>query len=331
LSFQSENLKNLSKFTFGKIAKEHFFQINKLYTFINHGAFGALLQPIFQESTFWRKECESQPLKFFDRELIPQLAFILRTVAKFINCEPSELLPIQNVTAGLNSVINSINLIKEDEVICLSLTYGSTKKMLLDKCYQTGAKLKIVEIAFPILSKETIINTVANALSNKTRLVVIDHITSNTGLVLPIIELSKLCKQSGAIVVIDAAHALFSQDVSINSRNIASNTFNYNNTASNYNITVNTTNSTSINEPFSNSLSNSINEVVSPALTTPFSSLLPPSITPLTLTTSINEVSLTATTTTECIAYVWITNGHKWLCAPKDAASCGFQKKCFTN
>ena len=86
----------------------------------------------------WKYNIEKQPLKFFDRDLFPLIVFGIREIAKNINCPAKEIFPLNNVTTGLNSIIQNININNNNEVACLSLTYGSTKKILKDKCERTG-------------------------------------------------------------------------------------------------------------------------------------------------------------------------------------------------
>lgn len=201
---------------FGCNVKKSLFAIDKNWTFINHGAFGGSLKHLLYEANQWRYYCESQPLRFFDRELLSCLVYCLREISHFLNCHPWALIPLPNVTSGLNSVINSIPLNKGDEVLCTSLTYGSTKKILKHVCLKTGAVYNQVELPLPIISPEDMITKFSNAMSNRVKLVIIDQITSNTGICMPIRELSQIAKQHGAIVIIDAAHSLFSQDININ-------------------------------------------------------------------------------------------------------------------
>jgi isopenicillin-N epimerase len=209
-----------------------------------------------------------------DRYLLPLVAYSVRETAKFINCPAEELVPLQNVTSGLNSIINSVSLMPGDEMICLSITYGSTKKIMKDACVRSGAILRIVDVSLPILSAESVVTILSKALSNRTKLVVLDQITSNTAMILPIADMGCISKEVGAVVVIDAAHALFSQDVSI-----------YNadqNLLWNYNAS----SKTKINDTIKNDISKGRN-------------------------------------TNHCIADfadVWITNAHKWMCAPKGCA-----------
>jgi hypothetical protein len=58
------------------------------------------MRPLLSESNLWRELCESQPLQFFDRQLLPAIAYAIRQMAQLIKCPPEELLPLQNVTAG---------------------------------------------------------------------------------------------------------------------------------------------------------------------------------------------------------------------------------------
>ena len=112
-------------------------------------------------------------------------------------------------------MISSIPLKPGDEIVCLSITYGSTKKIMKDACVRTGATLRIINIPLPILSPESVILSVIKELNFNTKLIILDQITSNTAMILPIADISILCKQFGAIVLIDAAHSMFSQDCSI--------------------------------------------------------------------------------------------------------------------
>ena len=232
---------------FGREFKEKFFLLDSSWTFLNHAAFGATLLPLLEEAREWSIECERQPLKFFDRELLPLIAHSVRQMANYLRCPPQELLPLPNVTTGLNAIVNSIDLKVDDEVVCFSLTYGSTKKILQQRCHRSGAKLQIIDIPLPIDSEEIIIDKLQQSLTDRTRFIVIDHITSNTAILLPSLRLAAMCKERGVTVVVDAAHGLFSQEVKLD-------------------------------------------------------------------TSQHNEVAI------RDVADAWLTNGHKWLCAPKGCA-----------
>jgi hypothetical protein len=201
--------------SFGSECRDPLFSLDSSWTFLNHGAFGGAMKPQMEAAQFWRRHCEAQPLRFYDRELFPLMAYSLQQAARHFSCPANELYPLQNVTTGLNCILQSINLSPGDEVVHLSLTYGSTKKMLQDVCQRSGASLKIVQLPLPIENEQSVVDKFFNTLSARTRLVIIDQITSNTALVLPTLEMARLAKQAGALVVVDAAHAMMSTPVRI--------------------------------------------------------------------------------------------------------------------
>ena len=186
--------------------------------------------------------------------------------------------------------MNSVPLQPGDEIVCLSLTYGSTKKIMQAACERTGAVLRIVDIPLPVLSPEGVIALFKQVISSRTKVVVLDQITSNTAIMLPVADMALLSKEVGAVVVIDAAHALFSQDCSIygdNQRVFSS---------SLHLLTIN-------NDKSSDHTVSSLSAAESPIRTTNS-----------TCSDAVNMVSMSS------FADVWITNAHKWMCSPKGCA-----------
>jgi Aminotransferase class-V len=179
--------------------------------------------------------------------------------------------------------------------VCLSLTYGSTKKIMQAACDRTGAVLRIVNIPLPVLTPETVIALFKEAISTRTKLVVLDQITSNTAMILPIADMAIMSKEVGANVVIDAAHALFSQDCSIygdNQKVYFSSIYSaLNHTQSNLDKATRASNASAVE---------------STPRTTP------------TLGESNNRTKNMVSISS--FADVWITNAHKWMCSPKGCA-----------
>lgn len=200
---------------FGKELKKQLFMLRDSDIFINHGAFGGAIKPLHELAAAWRNRLEKNPLDFFDHELLPVVAHSVRVMATHLRCPATELIPLPNVTTGLNSIFNSLTLEPNDHIICFSLTYGATKTMLRHLAARTGAKLIIIDLPLPIASSDTIVTALQAHLSHKTKLVVLDQVTSNTALALPVHKLGRLAKEAGATVVVDAAHVLFNQDVHI--------------------------------------------------------------------------------------------------------------------
>lgn len=188
------------------------------WTFLNHGAFGCTLSPILRENARWREWIERQPLRFFDRELLPLIVFSLRHVAKVLGCSATDLFPLPNVTSGLNLILHSIPLERDDIIVYFNVTYGSTKKMMRHYAAERGAVALEISLQLPIVSEDDIIAQILRHISPRVRLVVIDHVTSNTALSLPIQQIARAVKSASdgrALVAVDGAHSLFSQRVQL--------------------------------------------------------------------------------------------------------------------
>ncbi|KAL6763735.1 CG12264-like protein [Haematococcus lacustris] len=183
------------------------------WTYLNHGAFGGVCKPAYDEAALWREHCERQPLRFLDRELFPQVVRVMRELATFINAQPQDLVLLPNATTGLNVAIQAAGLQPGDALFMLDIGYGSVKKMGTAACSQ--AQLVFGNICFPVSSPQDIVAAVASQMPAHTRLAVFDSITSNTALVLPVKELVALCRARGVQVLVDAAHSLMQQEVDL--------------------------------------------------------------------------------------------------------------------
>lgn len=194
--------------SFGHEMRDAHFLLDRDWTFINHGAFGAPLRIAVEVGNRWRLHNARQPLRFVDRQLFQLIVWALRQLAAEVKAAPDEVAFVPNATTGLNTVIKSIHLNAGDEVYMLNIGYGSVKKMLAYQCEQAGAHVREGEITFPLAGPNDILEVVSNTLRPNTRLAIFDHITSNTGLVMPIEDLIELCHSRGVPVFIDGAHGL---------------------------------------------------------------------------------------------------------------------------
>ncbi|XP_038077787.1 probable L-cysteine desulfhydrase, chloroplastic [Patiria miniata] len=193
---------------FGQEMKNRHFLLEEECTFLNHGAFGAVLKDALTAAQRWQTYIERQPLRFFDRESLPQLVYVVRRLSKFVGCDPTGLVLVPNVTTAMNCVMKSLNFKKGDVIYCLSVTYGAVKKLLRHTAETTSAVIQEETITFPLASKEQIVETVRKSLKPGTRLAVFDHVPSNTAYIQPIKELIDICHERGVPVLIDGAHAL---------------------------------------------------------------------------------------------------------------------------
>ncbi|GAX17750.1 hypothetical protein FisN_24Hh184 [Fistulifera solaris] len=199
------------------------------WTFLNHGAFGAALTVGTRRAEQWRHYLERQPLRFFDRTLLPHLAYSTRRLSQFVNLSRrEEMALIPNVTAGMNSIISSYfrEYGKSGHVILWDTSYGSVKKMAHH--YGSGAVTKIPfqrlylnALAESSDPEQVFLRALHDCLNYFTAspepLVILDHVSSNTALTFPIEKLASAIRRWNphAIIVVDGAHGLLAQPLDL--------------------------------------------------------------------------------------------------------------------
>jgi len=174
--------------------------------FLNHGSYGATPRSVLAEQDRWRERMERHPTNFMSIELPAALREAAACLASFVNCNAKDLVFIENATVGCNAVLNSLGLISGDEILVTDHGYAAVRNAAEHVAMKTGARVVEAKVPFPIGSAKIIFDAVASHLGPRTRIVILDHVTSPTAMIFPIRELSALCQSAGAYVLIDGAH-----------------------------------------------------------------------------------------------------------------------------
>lgn len=165
-----------------------------------------------------RNICESQPLRFFDRILLPIVGVCSARSCSIPQLSSNRAGSAGEPDSGIKQCGQQPTAPAGRSSDVLVLTYGSTKKILTDVCVRSGAELNIVQLPLPVESEDAVVSAVREALlaaNGRTRAVVLDEITSNTAFCLPIVKLATMIRQSGAVVIVDAAHSMFALNCSL--------------------------------------------------------------------------------------------------------------------
>jgi selenocysteine lyase/cysteine desulfurase len=196
------------------------FMLDKSWTFLNHGAFGASLKCGYHRAQQWRSFLEEQPLRYFDRLLLPHLVHSTRCLADFLQTSPTNLALLPNVTSGMNTVIQGYCREHKDKakVVLWETSYGSVKKMAQTFCNHVDQVNFLSEFCQNNENAEKIIcwaleQHLENGGDWNNALLIVDHTASNTAINFPIAKLSAIAKKHGMITVVDGAHGLLAQPV----------------------------------------------------------------------------------------------------------------------
>jgi len=176
-------------------------------TFLNHGSFGATPRVIREEQQVWQTRLEAEPVRFLHRELEGHLDRARHALAAFLRADAEGIAFVQNATTGVNTVLQRLPLQPGDEVLCTDQEYNASRNALCFAAERAGARVVVVPVPFPIEGPQQVVDAVLGGVTDRTRLVLIDHVTSQTGMILPVPELVAALDQRGIDTLVDGAHA----------------------------------------------------------------------------------------------------------------------------
>jgi isopenicillin-N epimerase len=182
-------------------------QLDPRVVFLNHGSFGACPRAVLAAQAELRHQLEAEPVRFFAREFQNLLDDARQALADFVGADAELTAFVTNATTGVNTVLGSFPLQAGDELLTTDHEYNACRNALEAAAERAGASVVVARVPFPIESADQVSEAILGQTSSRTRLALIDHITSPTGLVLPIATLVDELEARGVSVIVDGAHA----------------------------------------------------------------------------------------------------------------------------
>lgn len=173
---------------------------------LNHGSYGAVPTPVLDEQQSWRDRMEGNPVRFFDRELPAALDQARAEVAAFLGASVADIAFVPNATTAVSTVLASFPLYAGDAVLVTDHGYGAVQIAAGRWTGLAGGRLDTVHVPLDA-DDESAARAVLDGLTEQTRLVVLDQVTSPTARRLPLVELVPALQRRGAAVLVDGAHA----------------------------------------------------------------------------------------------------------------------------
>jgi isopenicillin-N epimerase len=188
--------------------------------YLNHGTVGATPRRVLAAQQAIRDEIERQPSRFLLRELADfeymgqppsrpraRLREAADDIGAFLGVRGDDLAFVENITVGANAVLSSFDFRPGDEVLVTDHGYGGVVNAATHWTRRAGASVRVAELPHPRLEPDGVIAAIMAATGPKTRLAIIDHVTSGSGTILPIAELASRLHAAGVAVLVDGAHA----------------------------------------------------------------------------------------------------------------------------
>jgi len=201
---------------FGRGMLEHWW-LDPEAVYLNHGTVGVTPRRVLDAQLALRQTIERHPARFLLRELMsldavpPETPTRLRAAAEsvgaFLGANGYDIAFVDNASAGVNAVLRSLRLQPGDEILLFDQAYGAVGRTAAYVAREQGAHVVTVPLPFPVIDEADVIAALEAGLSPHTRLAVLDHVTSETALVLPLQQMAALCRSRHVPVLADGAHA----------------------------------------------------------------------------------------------------------------------------
>lgn len=185
--------------------------------YLNHGTVGVTPKKVLQAQQQIRDQIERQPARFVLRELssqskeapakLPRLRAAAQTVAAYLGARGEDLVFVDNATTGINAVLRSLPFAEGDELLIPDLAYGAVINTVRYVAKERGAKAVVFEMPFPNSDPVQVVASIEAAITPRTKILVVDHITAESALLLPLEAIIALCKSKGVPILVDGAHA----------------------------------------------------------------------------------------------------------------------------
>ncbi|MEU4469787.1 aminotransferase class V-fold PLP-dependent enzyme [Micromonospora sp. NPDC023888] len=183
------------------------FSLDPAVSHLNHGSFGAVPIAVQRAQQRLRDEMEANPLRFFTQGLVDRIAHTRRHLAGFLGADPDGSALVGNTTTGVAVVLQSLGLQPGDEVLSTDHGYGAVSLAIQRECRRTGAVGRVLPIPLAATDEQIVQIIRAGLRPGRTRLLVVDQLTSATAKLFPVAAIVGAAREHGVPVLVDAAHA----------------------------------------------------------------------------------------------------------------------------
>lgn len=191
----------------GLVFQASHWDIDPALTFLNHGSYGAVPRRVLDAQSRLRQRMERDAVRFYKVDLEHLMDGVREVLGAFVHCDPAGIGPVPNATMGIATVLANTPLQPGDEILITDHEYMSGINELQRIASKTGARVVSARIPFPVQSAAEIESAVMQAVSPRTKLAMISHITSTTSLIFPVESIVPKLKALGIDVLVDGAHS----------------------------------------------------------------------------------------------------------------------------
>lgn len=185
-------------------------------TYLNHGTVGVVPIRVADAQQAWRDRIERHPARFMLRDLwsftgsAASGPTLMRQaaadVAAFVGARADDLVFVDNTSTGVNAVLRSMTFAPGDEILITDHIYGGLLTAMNYIARRSRAAVRVATMPYPAFDAALAVRRLSAAITDRTRLVLVDHIAAESAIVFPVEDLVRVCRARGVPVVVDGAH-----------------------------------------------------------------------------------------------------------------------------
>jgi len=178
------------------------------YINLENGYYNFIPQPLLEKFIGHVREVNYQGAYYMRNNAVENKKRVTAKLAALVGCEADQVAITRNTTESLDIVIAGKHWEKGDETIMAEQDYGSIIEMLKHVGDRYGVVNKMVSVPNHPKSDEEIVTLYENAITSKTKLILVSHMINVTGQILPIRKICDMAHAKGVEVCVDGAHAV---------------------------------------------------------------------------------------------------------------------------
>ncbi len=178
-------------------------------TFINieSGFFSPAPDTVMEAEISWVREVNRAPSFYMRRRMAAETTNLKQLIGRFLGVSPGEFVISRNTTEALNTIIHGVPLESGEEVLLCSREYPSMIDALEQRTQRHGTASRVIEIPWLPSSQEEVVRAYADAITPRTRYILVSHMVFLTGQILPVREICEMAHERGIEVIVDGAHS----------------------------------------------------------------------------------------------------------------------------
>ncbi|MES3032381.1 MAG: aminotransferase class V-fold PLP-dependent enzyme [Gemmatimonadota bacterium] len=183
------------------------FEVDRTWVNLNNGGVSPAPSIVIDQLVRDIHYTNELPVEHMWRHLQPRMESVRRELAAEFGCDPEEMAITRNASEALETLIFGLDLQRGDEVIVSTQNYGRMLNAWEQRVKRNGIVLKKVQFAVPVQKPADVVAAFAAAITPRTKVIEITHITNLTGQILPVREIVDMARAKGIEVFVDGAHA----------------------------------------------------------------------------------------------------------------------------